>query len=156
MSEIFGTSNAKIVGTGDPDTATVNLLYGKWVGVDWGVADTITNTSILTGKRNIIHKGNHSSFSLIIYLKPYGTPAQQRTKVQEILPYVYKFVTLYPFTEDEDGNPIDKPVKDSTSTNVRFFISGYKFGYLDSWNTLDTLTLFFESETYTDVSKSVI
>lgn len=109
--------------------------------------DTLAHTSVVTGEKQIIHKGNYSNLVAETFLLKIDET--YRDDVAKI--YIADNGTEVYLKPHYDGEFI----KNSSGTKVKFLLK-VKFNYLSSINFKDMVTLSFESLEYTDVEKSVV
>lgn len=160
---VFGLGPAKFTGTGDPDSGTVILYASVFMPVftDPQFAEGI---SPLTGYRNFEELGDYSEFEVIVNAFKYdGTAAFGSYSTSGILnklrAYAYKDVIFYPHKDGSTaGDGLGKPMKDSLSNNVNYYITEVKPYYIEglplSKNKLRIL-MRFKSREYTDITKIV-
>ena len=150
---LFGTNYPKFVGTGDPDSATVDLLGGQLAEANWVVPDVIEQTAPISGFRRWLSDGDYSEFSVLVKLYDtgsYANAAARSAKVTEVAAYEHKYVNFYPYSTDGTY------VRDSANAAVRFFVESIRYGFHSSNEHYDIMTIKLKSEDYTDPTKSLI
>lgn len=139
---IFGNLEPKFI---YEDTEVV-LLDHTIMESDWIIPDEIEHKSVITGNKSFITLGDYANFTVTVNLFKYGNTSTMKSKFLEIYTYNHKDVVFYPFRE---GNPI----MDKNGNTVQFHITSMKLDFLSNINTLDILTVKFESLKYVDLSK---
>lgn len=157
----FGLGPAKFTGTGDPDSATVILYASRFTPVfsDPQYAEGI---SPLTGYRNFEELGDYSEFEVIVHAFKYDGTASfggysTSSLLTKLRSYAYKDVVFYPHKDGSvAGDGLGKPMQDSASANVNYFVTMVKPYYIEglplSKNKL-VIMMRFKSRDYTDILK---
>ena len=157
---LFGTGAPKFVGTGDPNSSTVLLPGAYLASFTPVIPDIIEQVAPITGFRRFIQGGdaptggsNYSEFVVQVRLfdtTAYATSLLRSQKAAEIWAYNQKYVYFFPFTSSGAV-----AVKNNAGTQIRFFLE-VSFGLHESNQKYDVINLFFKSEDFTDISKSII
>jgi len=152
---IFGIGAPKFTGTGTPDSNTVTLDYAI-LDPDWNDPRLIEHQSVVSGKKNWITLGDYASFKVTVQLFRYTSPTPN-VKFNTLMTYLHQLVYFYPHKDGTTaGDGLGKPIQNSSSANVKFFISKISAYYLDNRDALqDLLDIEFISENYVDITKNV-
>ena len=150
---IFGLGDCKFVGTGTPDSNTVEIGYSILTPT-WNDPRVIEHQSAVSGKRNWITLGDYAQFKVTVYLYKYTFPS---SKFSTLVSYLHQLVYFYPHVDGSvSGDGLGKAIQNSSSTNVKFFISAITPYYMNNANDLkDIVDIEFVAENYVDISKSV-
>ena len=139
---IFGVQAPKFIGS----NGTTVLLDNAVIIKNEPDYRTLTQESEIDKSKNIIGFGYHWLFVCKVYLYKYATPT---AKLNEIMPYLFDTVTLYPHRE----NPA---IKDSSSVVIPFVLEKIVPATLNTPDKKDTLILTFRSTKLVDITKSAL
>lgn len=128
-----------------------DVVYMDYVNMEsnWIIPDEIEHKSVITGAKSFITLGDYANFTVSINLFKYGSLTSMKSKFLELYSYNHKDVVFYPY---RDGNPI----MDKDGNTVLFHITSMKLDFISNINSLDLLTMTFESKKYIDLSKSIV
>jgi len=150
---IFGIGVPKFVGTGTPDLNTVILDYST-LDPKWSDARLIEHQSAISGKINYIALGYYASFVVTVQLHKYTSPTPS-AKFTTLMSYLNQLVYFYPHKDgSSDGDGLGKPMKNSSGTQIKYFIKRISPYYIDNLVLQDLLEIEFVPENYIDLTKN--
>lgn len=138
---IFGISKPKFV-----FNSTDYFLDYSVLSPNFSIPQSVEQTSVITGHRELVEKGDYAEFTVLVHLHKYADP---RAKFEELYPAYRKSVKFYPHRDGE-------ALKDVNGDDALFIVSEMKPGYLSNLVNFDILTITFKSKDYIDLSDQVV
>ena len=151
MSDILGTGEPKLIGTGSPDSTT-RILYYSILDPQFSekVFKIFESPVSASGKRTYKTRGRYATFSVDVLLCRYvdnslaiGSLPTAKQMASTLLSYEDKDVVFYPFKDGATyGDGFGKPIKNAANVNVNCRLIDVNFSFLENISgDYDVITL---------------